>query len=53
MYTVGIITASDKGSQGKREDVSGATIKEIIEKENYKVTEYVVVPDEKEDSENR
>ena len=52
MYTVGIITASDKGSQGKREDVSGATIKEIIEKENYKVTEYVVVPDEKEDIKN-
>ena len=45
MYTVGIITASDKGSQGKREDVSGATIKEIIEKENYKVKEYVIVPD--------
>ena len=49
MYKVGIITASDKGSQGKREDVSGQTIKEIIEKYNYKVTQYIVVPDEKEE----
>ena len=29
MYTVGIITSSDKGYAGEREDKSGAVIKEI------------------------
>ena len=47
MYTVGIITASDKGSKGEREDISGATIKEIMTANGYEVTEYCVVPDER------
>ena len=29
-YTVGIITASDKGSKGEREDISGRRIREIL-----------------------
>lgn len=49
MYTVGIITASDKGSQGQREDISGVTIKEIIEKHDYIVKEYEIIADEKEE----
>jgi hypothetical protein len=32
MYKVGIITASDKGFKGEREDISGKTIREIVEK---------------------
>lgn len=46
MFTVGIITASDKGSKGEREDKSGTLIKEIVETFGYKVDRYVVVPDE-------
>lgn len=48
MYTLGIITSSDKGYAGEREDKSGATIREIAEANGFKVERYVVVPDEKE-----
>lgn len=48
MYTLGIITSSDKGYAGEREDKSGATIREIAEANGFKVKRYIVVPDEKE-----
>jgi len=51
MFTVGIITASDKGSKGEREDISGQVIKEYVEKFNYKVVRYVVLPDDQEELE--
>ena len=49
MYKVGIITSSDKGSQGLREDRGGPTIQAIIEKfpEDFQVGKYVILPDEK------
>lgn len=47
MFKVGIITSSDKGSVGDREDISGAVIKEIIEAKGYKVIRKVILPDEK------
>ena len=47
MYTVGIITSSDKGSRNEREDKSGKAIREIVEKFNMKVERYVVLPDER------
>lgn len=43
---VGIITVSDKGSKGEREDLSGQTIKETVKADSY---EYTIVPDEIED----
>lgn len=43
-YTVGIITASDKGSKGEREDISGRRIREILPAENYEVVSYKVLP---------
>lgn len=46
MFTVGIITASDKGSKGKREDKSGELIKDIITKRGYKLKKYEVIADE-------
>lgn len=52
MFTVGIITASDKGSKGEREDISGKVIKEYVEKLNYKVVRYVVLPDNQEELES-
>ena len=30
MFTVGIVTLSDKGAAGNREDLSGAKIKEML-----------------------
>lgn len=47
MFNVGIITSSDKGSAGEREDVSGAVIREMIENKGYKVIRQVILPDEK------
>jgi molybdopterin biosynthesis enzyme MoaB len=41
-----ILTVSDKGSRGDREDRSGAAIREIVEKMGGEVVEYSVVPDE-------
>ena len=32
LYSVGIITLSDKGSEGLREDMSGPKIKELLPK---------------------
>ena len=46
MYKVGIITASDKGSKGQREDLSGKAINDIVTSKGYKVLRQVIVPDE-------
>lgn len=48
MYKVGIITASDKGAVGDREDKSGPLIRSLLPEEFYEVVEYVILPDEKE-----
>ncbi len=48
MFKVGIITASDKGASGERIDKSSGVIREIVEKQGWEVTEYVVLPDDKE-----
>lgn len=46
MFTVGIITASDKGAAGKREDLSGPKIQEILKRHpDFSVRETVIVPD--------
>lgn len=48
MLGVGILTLSDKGARGEREDISGKVIHEIVEKINGKVEQYDIIPDEKE-----
>ncbi len=48
MIKVGILTISDKGSRGEREDLSGKTIKDIIAKIGGEVRYYQIIPDEKE-----
>jgi len=52
MIKVGIITASDKGSQGEREDKSAPAIKEMVKQIGAQVVEYVIVPDEQGQIEN-
>lgn len=46
MFKVGIITASDKGSKGEREDKSGLVIRQIVEKKGYSVEKHIVLPDD-------
>ncbi len=48
MYKVGIITASDKGSTGEREDLSGLLIKNIMEGRGYEIAHYIMLPDDEE-----
>lgn len=43
---IGILTASDKGSKGQREDESGQVIKDMVARIGGDVVEYEVVPDE-------
>jgi molybdenum cofactor synthesis domain-containing protein len=47
-YRVWIITASDKGSRGEREDQSGKVIGEISEKSGYAVAGRTLLPDDRE-----
>jgi molybdopterin adenylyltransferase len=44
-YTVAIITISDKGSVGLREDKSGPALKEML-MDTYEVNDIVIIPDE-------
>lgn len=43
---VAILTVSDKGSRGEREDKSGEAIQEIVIEMGGEVTEWNVIPDE-------
>lgn len=45
-WKVGVLTASDKGSVGEREDKSGALLKELVLRIDGEVTEYHVIPDD-------
>ena len=45
-FTVGILTLSDKGSRGEREDASGPAIREMLDGQPFEVTQYRIVPDE-------
>ncbi|WP_194189904.1 MogA/MoaB family molybdenum cofactor biosynthesis protein [Clostridium chrysemydis] len=47
MYTLGIITSSDKGYKGERNDESGKVIAEIAKMRGFEVKRYIVLPDEK------
>lgn len=47
-YRVAIITLSDSGFRGEREDISGSVIAEIVEKEGYEVVRRELIPDEEE-----
>lgn len=44
--SIGIIVASDKGSRGEREDISGKVIEEKVLEIGGEVTHYAIVPDE-------
>ncbi|ADU26420.1 MogA/MoaB family molybdenum cofactor biosynthesis protein [Ethanoligenens harbinense] len=45
-YTVAILTASDKGAAGEREDLSGPAIAELVRQAGYTVVDYALVSDD-------
>ena len=48
MYNLGVLTSSDMGAAGKREDTSGKAIIEIFEELGFNCTRYEIVPDDQE-----
>lgn len=52
MFTVGILTASDRASRGERQDQSGTVITEIMNNMGWKVMTYMVVADDAEQIKN-
>jgi molybdenum cofactor synthesis domain-containing protein len=48
MITAAVITLSDKGSRGEREDLAGPAIREMLGGIDAEVLHYEVIPDEKE-----
>ena len=47
MFTIGILTVSDKGSQGKREDTGSEAVRDVISQIDARIMDYALVPDEK------
>ncbi|MBN1692254.1 MAG: MogA/MoaB family molybdenum cofactor biosynthesis protein [Dehalococcoidales bacterium] len=48
MIKIGVLTISDKGSKGQREDKSGQVIRDSAPAMKGRVVKYEIVPDEKE-----
>lgn len=46
MYRVGILTASDKGAAGEREDRSAGAVREVVAGRGWEVAAYRIVPDD-------
>ena len=47
-YTFAVVTMSDKGARGEREDTSGAYLKETLIANGYVSVDYLVIPDRSE-----
>jgi len=46
-YNFAVLTMSDKGVRGEREDTSGAYLQERLAAEGYVLQSYMVIPDQK------
>jgi len=46
MYTSAVITVSDKCFEGKRDDLGGPVVRELLESAGYKVEYLAIIPDE-------
>ena len=46
MYTVAVITVSDKCYEGEREDLAGSVVCEMLESAGYEIGYTTVIPDE-------
>ena len=47
-FTAAVITLSDKGYRGEREDTSGPAAVKILEENGYRVVETMILPDDRE-----
>lgn len=45
-YRCGVLTLSDKGSRGEREDTSGPLLQAMLQAQGYEVTTYRIIPDQ-------
>lgn len=45
-FTTGVLTISDRSFRGQRIDLSGPKIIELLQKHEFEVTKYEIVPDE-------
>ena len=46
-FSFAVVTMSDKGSRGEREDTSGKLLQALLQEEGYTLKAYVVVPDDR------
>jgi len=46
MINIGVLTISDKGSRGQRQDKSGEAIRDVVARVESTVVKYNIVPDE-------
>ncbi len=44
-YSCGVLTLSDKGARGEREDTSGVLLKEMLAGQGFRVVAYEIIPD--------
>ena len=51
-YRVWVITSSDSGSRGEREDLSGPIVKDLAEAAGYTASGYTLLPDDQEKMES-
>jgi molybdenum cofactor synthesis domain-containing protein len=45
-YTCGVLTISDKGAAGKRQDTSGPLLRDILTAQGFTVKAYTIIPDQ-------
>jgi molybdopterin adenylyltransferase len=45
-YTCGVLTVSDKGARGEREDTAGPLLERLLAENGFRPAAYAVVPDE-------
>jgi molybdenum cofactor synthesis domain-containing protein len=46
-FSAGVVTVSDKGSRGEREDLSGKEVVRMLEELSILISETAIIPDEK------
>ncbi len=47
-FTFAVVTMSDKGSRGEREDASGPLLMDLLKEEGYEFRGYTIIPDDRE-----
>ncbi|MCI5217972.1 MAG: MogA/MoaB family molybdenum cofactor biosynthesis protein [Candidatus Electrothrix sp. LOE2] len=45
-YTCGVLTLSDKGAKGEREDTSGPLLQKLLTEQGFRVKAYQILPDQ-------